>query len=151
MIKVLIAEDHTLTAKLLENMLNDTNDVSVIGTVSNGYSVLDLAERNQIDVCLLDISMPYFDGIQTLEVLSKKFPEIKVLILTGHTESWIIEKSFNLGAQGFLTKHVDMKEVVSALNKVVNGEYYLDKASRNSLINSSSEILNRFGSIQTLN
>jgi DNA-binding NarL/FixJ family response regulator len=112
---------------------------------------LDLAERKKIDVCLLDISMPYFDGIQTLEELSKKFPEIKVLILTGHTESWIIEKSFNLGAQGFLTKHVDMIEVVSALNKVVNGEYYLDKTSRNSLISSNSEILNRIGFMQTLN
>lgn len=136
---VLIAEDHAITAKLLARMLSRSGNINVVGIVSNGMGVMKMAAEKDIDVVLLDITMPYLDGMQTMDQLFKLYPNIKVLILSGHTESWIIEKSLKLGASGYLTKQVDTNEVIEAITTVYNGENYLDSTSLHTLIHSRND------------
>ena len=136
---VLIAEDHAITAKLLARMLSRSANINVVGVVSNGMGVMKMAAEKDIDVVLLDITMPYLDGMQTMDQLFKSYPNIKVLILSGHTESWIIEKSLKLGASGYLTKQVDTNEVIEAITTVYNGENYLDDTSLHAIIHSRKD------------
>lgn len=123
---VLIAEDHTLTAHLLAKMLSKNEDINVIGIVSDGFKVIEVVTQKEIDICLLDISMPNLDGLKTLKALSRKKNKAKFLILSAHTENWIIEKAMKLGASGYLTKKADMDEVIRALYAVYSGEKYFD-------------------------
>jgi len=133
-IKVLIAEDHTLTAKLLARMLSRSERIEVIDVVYNGIGVLKVVQQKAVDVILLDITMPYLDGLQTMNKILTDNPNIKILILSGHTEGWIIEKSLKLGASGYLTKQVDVDEIVDAIIKVHSGENYLDDTSLHSIV-----------------
>lgn len=128
-VNILIAEDHTLTATLLAGLLTAKNGYKVAGIATNGYSVLDYLSKKTIDLCLLDISMPYLDGLETLEKINKQFPNVKVLMVSGHTEDWIIEKCMKSGANGYLTKQSDTDEVIRAIEKITKGRNYLDKYS----------------------
>lgn len=132
---VLIAEDHSITAKLLARMLSRSENINVVGVVSNGLGVLKMVAEKPVDVILLDITMPYLDGMETMDQLFKNYPNIKVLVLSGHTESWVIEKSLKLGASGYLTKQVDTNEVLEAITSVYEGNNYLDEISLQALIN----------------
>lgn len=136
---VLIAEDHAITAKLLAKMLSRSKSINVVGVVSNGMGVMKMVSEKPVDVILLDITMPYLDGMQTMDQLFKDYPNIKVLVLSGHTESWVIEKSLKLGASGYLTKQVDTNEVIEAITTVFSGENYLDETSLHAILNSQTK------------
>ncbi len=136
---LLIAEDHAITAKLLAKMLSRNEHINVVGVVSNGMGVIKMVAEKDVDVILLDIEMPYLDGLQTMDLLMKNHPNIKVLVLSGHTESWIIEKSLKLGASGYITKQVDTNEVIEALFAVYKGDSYLDETSLHSIIHSKKD------------
>ena len=133
---VLIAEDHTITAKLLSKMLSKYKYINVIGIASDGREVLELEAKNKVDVLLLDITMPVIDGLEVMERLFDKNSKVKILILSAHSEGWIIEKSLRLGASGYLTKKVDMNEIIEAIISVHNGVNYMDDNSLIALINS---------------
>lgn len=134
-INLLIAEDHAITAKLLAKMLSKNDKINIVGIVSNGMGVIKMVAEKDVDVVLLDIEMPYLDGLQTMDLLFRNYPNVKVLVLSGHTESWIIEKSLKLGAAGYITKKVDTNEVIEALFAVYRGDNYLDETSLHSIIN----------------
>ncbi len=136
---ILIAEDHSLTARLLESMLSSNKNINVVGVVSDGKSAIEMAAKQDVDVCLMDISMPQLDGINACEQLKKANPKTKVVILSGHTEKWVIEKSLEGGASGYLTKHADTKEVVKAVKMVFKGKNYFDKIS-SSVLNPEFEV-----------
>lgn len=128
-INVLIAEDHSLTAKLLARMLSKKKNINVVATAADGNEVLSIVRNQQVDIILMDLSMPFLDGIQTMELLFKENYNIKVIILSGHTEGKLIQKSVKTGASGYLTKTVDMNEIIEALVTVYEGGTYFDEIS----------------------
>lgn len=132
--KILIAEDHGLTAKLLSSLLAQNDRIEIIGVVGDGQQVLRAVDRYLIDIVLLDLSMPVLDGLQTMKKLFEKTAEVKVLVLSGHSDSRFIEKSLSLGASGYVTKKVDTNELIQALITVHSGGNYLDKASLDALV-----------------
>ncbi len=132
-INVLIAEDHLLTAKLLGRMLGKRNNINIVDISSNGRDVLKAVENAPVDVILMDVSMPLMDGIETMNNLKKNKKNIKVLMLSGHTEKTLIRRSVESGASGYLTKTVDMNEICSALETVYGGGTYFDELSMDSL------------------
>lgn len=132
-INILIAEDHVLTAKLLARMLGKNKKINVVDIALNGKEVLDIVADKPIDLILMDLSMPLLDGIQTMDLLFKEHVNTKVIILSGHTEGKLIEKSVSSGASGYLTKTVDMDEIIEALVTVYEGGTYFDKISKESI------------------
>ncbi len=135
--EVLIAEDHFLTAQLLAKTLAKNDDINVIGIVSDGYKVIEVISQRKVDICLLDISMPNLNGLEALKILARKKKKVKFLILSGHIESWIIEKALKYGAYGYITKKADIEEVIKALHIVYSGEKYLDAVALDSLKSSN--------------
>jgi two-component system, NarL family, invasion response regulator UvrY len=131
---VLIAEDHAITAKLIANTISQINDIDVVGIAANGQEVVKAIDDKLIDVILMDINMPYLDGLQATEKVLQKSPNVKVLVISGYSEPWIIKKSLNVGALGFINKKEGFDKIGSAITTVFNGFPYLDDTSLQSIV-----------------
>jgi PAS domain S-box-containing protein len=133
--KVLIAEDHNLTAKLLKVMLLNSMIVDVVGVVTSGLDLFEKLLEQKAEILLLDLVMPEFDGIHSIEKICEQFPRLKIIILSAHTEAWLIQKALSSGALGYLTKYADSDEVIEAIKTVSQGRNYLCKTTLNSITN----------------
>ena len=138
-IKVLLAEDHRITAKLITAIINNSKSTRVVGVASNGREVIEFARRTEVDIIIMDINMPFVDGISAMEEIFSFNKHIKIIILSGHTEAWIIKKSLNEGASGYITKITDLDQIVDAIMTVYNGGAYLDQFSMNLLVDDFEE------------
>jgi len=126
-IKVLVAEDHHIVREGLINCLNLNPDIVIIGEAGDGVEVLNKAKDLNPDMILLDISMPKLDGMEVLQIIKKRSPHIKVLILTAHYESEYIEAMRENGADGYLLKNTTLTELNTAISKIDNGgKYFFD-------------------------
>ncbi len=133
-IKVLIAEDHTLVAKLIWQMLDKAGNIEVVGTVSDGLAAIEAVQTQVVDVVLMDIDMPSLDGIKTTLAIRSQFHRIKILILSNHIEAHLIQRALKSGANGYLSKFAESDEVVEAIQAVYNGDTYYCKTSMKAIM-----------------
>ncbi len=122
--KVLIAEDHRMTAKLLQSMLNKQENIHVVDIALDGKDVLSKLESGDIDVLLLDLEMPIMNGFEIMSEMAGQNIPARILILSAHNEKDFIEKSISLGADGYMTKGSDLDEIINALRSVFQGQSY---------------------------
>ncbi len=132
-ITILIAEDHHLVAKLLSVNLETIEEFKVIGVCYDGEETLTKMKEDKPDVLLLDIDMPVVDGMQVLKEIRAKDKDTKIVIVSNHTESWLIKMSLLEGADGFITKFAESEELVEAISTVMEGKKYLCKISKQNL------------------
>ena len=133
-IKVAIAEDHEMVRKGVIGFINGFGGFSVDIEACNGKDLYDQLSEAEIlpDIVVLDISMPVWDGYEALNAIKKKWPEIKVLILTMHKHEFGIIKMFRSGASGYLLKNAPPKELHKALRSILDlGLYFSEVASSN--------------------
>lgn len=124
-IKVSIAEDEYLVAELMKQALNKYSDIEVLDIAKNGILALSVLEANQPDILLLDINMPEMNGIDTLIEIQKRFPDVRCIMLSFHTEHSYIDKSFGHGAWGYISKTIGSEELYNAIKTVSNGGHYM--------------------------
>lgn len=137
MIKVAIVDDHQLFREGLASMLLKRDDMNVVGSYDNGNSFLEsLEENNDLDVVLLDITLPGLNGLQVLEVLKKKYSNIKPIMLSMHDDGNYVVQSVRMGAKAYLLKNVDSDELVHAVEEVYFGRKYFNKHITELLLNS---------------
>jgi DNA-binding NarL/FixJ family response regulator len=125
MIKVLIADDHTLVRKGLKEILSETSDIVVADEASNGQEVLDKVSTNDYDVILLDLTMPVKSGLDILKQLREEKPHIHILVLSMHPEEQYAVRILRAGASGYLTKASATDELIEAIRKVSSGGKYI--------------------------
>jgi len=126
-IKVLVAEDHNIVREGLINCLNLNSDVIVVGEACNGIEALKKTKELEPDILLLDLSMPELDGIEVLQIIKKRSPEIKVIILTAHYEKEYVEEMRSKGADGYLLKNITLTDLNKAIDKVYKGgKFFFD-------------------------
>jgi two-component system, NarL family, invasion response regulator UvrY len=125
LIRVGIADDHALVRAGLRRHLADAVDLRVTGEACNGREALELARGGQIDVLLLDLSMPSHGGVDALAAIKARFPELPVLILSGLPEAHYATALMRQGAAGYLSKACDPDEIVQAIRTVARGRRYL--------------------------
>ena len=121
MIKVLLADDQVLLRNSLQYILDKDDEIQVTAVASNGFEVMKEMEIKDIDVVLLDIVMPEKDGIETVKELKAKYPDIKVLMLTTFENIENIMESFIAGANGYVVKDINPKELVMSVKCVMEG------------------------------
>lgn len=121
MIKVLIAEDQELIRQSIEIMLSKKPDIEVVGTVENGREVISFVRKTIPDVILMDIRMPNMDGIQCIEIIKDKYPNIKIIVLTTFDDDEYVFSSLKNGASGYVLKGISVNELVEAIKTVYNG------------------------------
>jgi DNA-binding NarL/FixJ family response regulator len=123
-IKLLIADDHRIMLDGIVSLLQSDKEITVAGIAANGYEVLELVNKQHFDVCLLDISMPGLDGIETTRLLKERKPELKIIILTTYNDKEIITEMLQCGVSGYLLKNSSKQELTEAIKKVAGGGFY---------------------------
>lgn len=128
MIRILVADDHTLVREGLKQILQAAGDFQVGGEAANGMEVVALVRREDWDVVLLDMSMPGRSGIDLIKQLKDEKPRLRILVLTMHGEEQYAVRAFKAGAAGYLTKESAPVELASAVRKVASGGVYVSMA-----------------------
>jgi len=139
MIKVLIADDHALIRKGLKQLLDDTDDMRVIGEAENGMQAIRMVDETAYDVVLLDISMPDKHGIEVLKQLKNNQPQLPVLMLSMHPEEQYALRSMKAGAAGYLNKQSAPLQLVTAIRQVAIGKKYISTELAEQLANGLSQ------------
>ncbi len=130
MIKVLLADDHSIVREGLRKVLEDSMEIEVIAEAADGEAAVDEAINNKPDVAVVDISMPGMDGLEVVTRLASYCPQVPVLILTMHDEEQYVIRAIEAGAMGYVTKQSAPEQLVEAVKKIHAGKRYLtEKAS----------------------
>ena len=123
-IKVLLADDHVLIRAGFQVLMQDTDDIEVVGEAGNAQEAIAKTEELSPDVVIMDISMgEKDDGLEATQIISEKFPNTKVLILSMHDEEEYVYKSIKCGAHGYLLKSAE-KELIRGIKAIARGEKY---------------------------
>ncbi len=122
--KILIADDHHLVRSGLINLLDPIEDFTVIGEAEDGEEAVAKAGSLRPDVIILDISMPKLSGTEATKQILKKYPEVKVLVLTMHENEEYVYQIFRSGASGYILKNSTKEELATAIRTVAKGEKY---------------------------
>jgi two-component system, NarL family, invasion response regulator UvrY len=123
--KLIIADDHILLRDALANLINTFDEFTVVASASNGQQVLNfLDDKLEADIVLMDLNMPEMDGYDTAKLLQKKYPQIKILILTMYDGEMVLIRLLQTGVNGFLKKDIHPTELNRALKLVAEGEFY---------------------------
>jgi len=125
-IKILLAEDHKIVRNGIRSLLEKEPGFIVIGEASNGLEAVTLLEEHtEIDVVLMDMNMPELSGTELISLLKKKFPAIKILVLSMLDHEKYIYQALNAGACGYLLKNVSADELIFAVKHIKAGGKYL--------------------------
>ncbi|MFT4972713.1 MAG: DNA-binding NarL/FixJ family response regulator [Paraglaciecola sp.] len=125
-IRILLADDHQILLDGLKSMLEEESDFIVVGTALNGVEALQKLENQPVDVLLLDLQMPRMDGIETTIIAKKRFPDLKILILTTNDEGSIITEILKKGATGYLLKNTSQQELIRGIRLAYAGKTVLN-------------------------
>lgn len=124
MIRVLLADDHSIVRAGLRRLLEDAGDMEVM-EAADGRQALKLARENPPDVAVMDISMPGLDGLEAIQRLKEQQPSLPILVLTMHEEEQYVVRCLAAGARGYLTKRGAPEQLVNAIRKVLSGGRFL--------------------------
>ncbi|MCE4537210.1 response regulator transcription factor [Pelomonas sp. P7] len=128
MIRIGIVDDHAIVRSGLRQFLADNVDFRVTGEAGNGREALELARGGEVDVLLLDISMPDQSGVDALAAIKARFSDLPVLILSGFPEAHYATTLLRQGASGYLNKECDPEEIATAIRTVARGRRYISPA-----------------------
>jgi two-component system, NarL family, invasion response regulator UvrY len=125
MIRVGIVDDHAIVRAGLREFLIEHDDLEVVGEAANGREALNLLRNGEIDVLVLDLSMPEQDGIGALSAIKARAPQLPILILSSFAETHYATALLKLGASGYLNKECDPAQIVDAIRTVHSGRRYI--------------------------
>ena len=122
--KVLIADDHPLVRSGVRRALEEEHDIEVVGEATNGAKVLPLIGQTGPDLVVLDISMPQLDGLACLDQIRKRYPDVKVVILSASGDPDRVQAALARGATAYVLKSVDVRDLASALRQAIEGTVF---------------------------
>jgi DNA-binding NarL/FixJ family response regulator len=122
--KVLIADDHPLVRSGVRRALEEEHDIEVVGEATNGAKVLPLIGQTGPDLVVLDISMPQLDGLACLDQIRKRYPDVKVVILSASGDPNRVQAALARGATAYVLKSVDVRDLASALRQAIEGTVF---------------------------
>ena len=122
---VVLADDHVLIRHGLKNLINQNKQYQVVGEVSDGEEVLRLLKKELADLVIMDITMPKMNGLEATEIVKRRYPRTKVLMLTMHKTKEHFSQAMSAGADGYLVKDDSDKELIEAIETIRKGKTYL--------------------------
>jgi DNA-binding NarL/FixJ family response regulator len=128
MIRVAIVDDHAIVRAGLRQYLSEQVDLRVTGEAANGKQALELLRGGEVDVLVMDLSMPEHGGVDALAAIKARAPELPVLILSGFPEAHYATTLLRQGAAGYLNKECDPEDILSAIRTVARGRRYITPA-----------------------
>jgi DNA-binding NarL/FixJ family response regulator len=128
-LRILIADDHPLLIDGLVRVLEEMAGTRVVETVGNGRRLLDRLREVSADLILLDLQMPQLDGLETLRVLRREFPQVRVLIFTNYNQPKLVQEARSAGARGYLSKNCSSAVLKEAVMRVSAGGVWFEEPS----------------------
>ena len=123
-LRVVIADDHRLMLEAIKTALEQAPDIEVVGEALSGSQVLPLVGQTDPDLVVLDVRMPEMDGLTCLDRLRQRYPRVKVVMLSAADDRQLIETALSHGASAFILKHVDPRDLASALRQACDGSVF---------------------------
>jgi len=143
MIKVVIADDHSLFSEGVDSILSHENTIQIVKQLSDGQQLISYLEENDCDVVLLDINMPHVDGIQCAEWIVKHKPSVKIIMLTMFNKMMMVDTLVSIGVHGYVLKNVSKNDLIDAIQKVHAGKKYYSPEVTEKLIENSRQKENK--------
>jgi len=125
-IRVLLVDDQTLIRQGIRLLLEIETGIQVVGQAADGQQALEQVEALHPDVVLMDVRMPEMDGVAATREITKRFPEVKVIILTTFEDDETVFEGLKAGARGYLLKDISSEEMAEAVRKVAAGEALIE-------------------------
>ena len=129
MASILVIEDHAVFGKALVRLLTDKANIDVVGVVASGEEALEKLPQLQVDLLLIDVSLPSMNGIQLVGLVHEQFPQLLCMMLSGHLTPFYVKRSLEAGARGYVLKD-DIPGVLEGVQRVLDGEIYISSALR---------------------
>ena len=146
-IRILLADDHTILRDGIRALLEDQDDIEVIGEAEDGQSAVKMTAQLIPDIVIMDIAMPLLNGLEATHQIKRDSPQVKVLILTMHENEEYIRQVLAAGALGYVLKDAAARDLLGAIRSVYNGEAVLSPAITRLVI----EDYLRWGDIRPVN
>lgn len=127
-IRIGIVDDHSIVRSGLRQYFEDESDLQVVGEAASGGEAIDLVRKTEMDVLLMDLSMPGQTGIDALAMIRAKVPDLAILILSGYPEEHYALNLIRQGASGYLSKQCEPSEIVTAIRTVAQGRRHITPA-----------------------
>jgi DNA-binding NarL/FixJ family response regulator len=125
MIRVVIADDHSIVREGLKQLLSAAGDLEIVGEARDGQETLQLVRDNEVDVLLIDLSMPGRSGMELIKQVKGEKPKLRLLVLSMHAEHQYAVRAIRAGASGYLTKDSATTLLVPAIRKVAGGGAFI--------------------------
>ena len=133
--RILLADDHGLVRRGLRLILDAQPDLEVVAEASDGAEAIALAQSEEVDLAILDISMPRMTGLQAARELQQRRPDVRVLILSMHESEQYLYEALRAGASGYVVKTVADRDLVEACRATLRGEPFLYPGAVTALVN----------------
>ncbi|HVF25426.1 MAG TPA: response regulator transcription factor [Anaerolineales bacterium] len=124
MSSILIVEDHKIVAEVLANILRRNGQYEVAGVVHTAEAAMEKLSEQYIDLVLVDVSLPYTNGIELVAMIRREYPRIPSLMVSGHNTSLYVNRALEAGARGYIVKD-DIHDIVKGIQHVLDGGTYL--------------------------
>ncbi len=140
--KIFIVDDHQMIIEGLKSLLQNAENIELVGSATSAERCLQFLKMSTCDVILMDINLPDTNGIELCEIVTTKYPAIKVIALSTFTQGTYVRKMIESGATGYLLKNADNHEILKAIEIVFKGNKYLTLEAEKSL-RYENELLNK--------
>ena len=125
MYRIVLAEDHVLVREGIKKIIEAFADLQVVGEAGDGLQLLEILQNLTVNMVILDISMPHLPGLEAAREIKKRYPGIKILILTMHKKKEYLNDAIAAGADGYLLKEDAPKELLNAIERIRQGMIYV--------------------------
>lgn len=122
MIKLIIADDHPVMIEGIKSVINKEQDIHIVAVANNGEELLKALKYKTPDIVLMDVIMQNEESLDLAREIQRNYKEVKILFLTQHEGNWLVKKSLDVGAKGYLLKGISKKELIFSIQKVVEGD-----------------------------
>lgn len=125
LINIMLVDDHTLFRQGLRLLLSSKGNINIVGEAADPFECLEVLDDLSVDIIISDINMPSKNGFDLLTAVKKQYPNIKVILLTYNSDTDYMVRAVDSKVDGYLTKSVDIDELLLCITKVMSGEQYI--------------------------
>ena len=148
-ISIVLVDYHAIVRDGLKYLLEEDENLVVIGEASNGFEAIDLVHEKQPDILIIDVRMPKMNGVEAVKILNSKPIKTKSIVLSMHDSEEYILSSIDANAMGYLLKDASKSEILKAIHTVYNGEKYFSGDISNIIVNNLLKKSSTSGNTET--
>ena len=136
-IQVMIVDDHKMFVEGVQAIFSGSQDIEIVKAIYDGKDVIEALDKNKnIQLILLDINLPNINGLELTKLIKKKYPDVRILVLSMYNNAEYIKEVLKEGASGYILKNTDHEELASAIHSVSQGQQYYSQPVTQTMMNS---------------